>query len=188
MSGPPVWLDPVDRPWVRLPVHKAYDLPAAVRVMALEENIAEKIARLNRLTPARDVYDLVWVAITSPHSQFDRALVRRLAILKCWVDAHGLSAPSVSWVGPPGAEVLNVDRWLRPRTLKEFDDESIGVLATPAPDLSKLAVDLRNRFGFLGEPDAEDRRLLACGPGDRSVVIAAIQALPGSRLSDVALW
>lgn len=186
--GPPVWLDPVERPWVRLPVHKAYDVPDSVPVMALEENIAEKVARLNRLTPARDVYDLVWVATTSPHSQFDRALVRRLAILKCWVDAHGLSAPSVSWVGPPGADVLNLDSWLRPRSLKEFDDESIGVLATPAPDLSKLAADLRDRFGFLGEPDAGDRRLLACGPGDRSVVIAAIQALPGSRFSDVALW
>ena len=52
--------------------------------------MAEKIARLTRRTPARDVYDLVWLATTSPHSGFDRALVRRLAVLKNWTDQHGL--------------------------------------------------------------------------------------------------
>jgi uncharacterized protein len=54
--------------------------------MALGENMAEKIARLTRRTPARDVYDLVWIATTSPHSSFDRASVRRVAVLKNWVD------------------------------------------------------------------------------------------------------
>jgi predicted nucleotidyltransferase component of viral defense system len=40
--------------------------------------MAEKIARLTRRTPARDVYDLAWISSTSPHSGFDRVLVRRL--------------------------------------------------------------------------------------------------------------
>ena len=186
--GPPVWLEPVEKGWVELPVHRAYQLPSAVPVMAIEENIAEKIARLNRLTPARDVYDLVWLAKTSPHSQFDRALVRRLAILKCWVDVNGLHAPSVSWLGPPGADVLKTGEWLRLRAAREFDDESIGVLATPAPDLDRLASDLQSRYSFLGEVDDLDRRLLDCGPGDRSDVIAAIQALPGGRFAEVTLW
>lgn len=75
--------------------------------MALEENIAEKVARLNRLSPARDVYDLVWVA---------------------------------------------------------------------------------SRYGLLGDPDEHDQRLLACGAGDRRTIIAALQALPGTRFADVALW
>jgi predicted nucleotidyltransferase component of viral defense system len=48
------------------------------------ENMTEKIARLPRCTPARDVYDLVWIASNSPHSRFDRELVRRLSILKTW--------------------------------------------------------------------------------------------------------
>lgn len=186
--GPPVWLDPVEKGWVELPIHRAYQVPKAVTVMALEENIAEKVARLNRLTPARDVYDLVWVATNSPHSQFDRALVRRVAILKCWVDTHGLNADAVSWAGPPGAITLDTDQWLRNRARKEFDDESIGVLATPAPDLDKLAADLRSRYSFLGDLDEDDRRLLGCGPGDRRAIIAALQDLPGRRLADVALW
>lgn len=186
--GPSVWLDPVERGWVELPIHRAYQVPGAVTVMALEENIAEKVARLNRLTPARDVYDLVWLATNSPHSQFDRALVRRLAILKCWVDAHGLHADAVNWVGPPGATTLDTYRWLRDRGRKEFDDESIGVLATPTPDLERLASDLRSRYGFLGDVDEHDKRLLACGSGDRGTIIAALQALPGGRFTNVALW
>ena len=56
--GPAPWLPPDERGWVRLPVHAAYDLPPAIPVMSLAENMAEKIARLTRRTPARDVYDL----------------------------------------------------------------------------------------------------------------------------------
>jgi len=82
--GPAPWLLPEERGWVRLPVHAAYDLPPAIPVMCLTENMAEKIARLTRRTPARDVYDLSWISSTSPYSGFDRALVRRLAVLKNW--------------------------------------------------------------------------------------------------------
>jgi predicted nucleotidyltransferase component of viral defense system len=80
--GPAPWLPPAERGWVRLAIHAAYELPASIPVMALEENMAEKVARLTRRTPARDVYDLTWIASTSPYSGFDRATVRRLAVLK----------------------------------------------------------------------------------------------------------
>ena len=68
---------------MKLPVHAAYPTPATLPVMALVENMAEKVARLNRVCPARDVYDLVWVGGTTPHSTFDQPLLRRTAVLKC---------------------------------------------------------------------------------------------------------
>lgn len=186
--GPPVWIEPIEMPWVPMPIHRAYRLPASIPVMAIEENIAEKIARLNRRTPARDVYDLVWIATNSPHSQFDRARVRRLAILKCWVDTHGLHADGIDWAGPPGAVPFNPDHWLRRRTRREFDDESIGVLATPAPDIDDLAVQLRTHYNFLTDLDDGDRAVLDAGPTHRHIPITQIQTLDTGTLAGTTLW
>jgi uncharacterized protein len=186
--GPPTWLTPEERGWVRLPVHSAYSVPESIPVMALAENIAEKIARLNRLTPARDVYDLVWVASNSPHSRFDTALVRRLAVLKCWVDHQGLHSTTNSWARPPGSRAFDVDHWLRVRGRSEFTDESIGLLASPPPDLAALAEELASKYAFLADLDLEERKLLRGEASDRASVIAAIKELPGGRLSTTTLW
>ena len=63
VSSPP-WLPQARRGWVPMPVHGTYgepDLPQP-QVVRLEENIAEKISRLNRTTTARDLYDLAWLS------------------------------------------------------------------------------------------------------------------------------
>jgi hypothetical protein len=63
--GPPPWLPPVSRSWVEVPIHDRYGGPLpSLLVVDLAENVAEKIARLNRRSPARDAYDLVWVVGT----------------------------------------------------------------------------------------------------------------------------
>ena len=59
--NPPPWPEPVTRGWVPMPIHDQYGGPLPeLTIVRLEENVAEKIARLNRTT-ARDVYDLVWL-------------------------------------------------------------------------------------------------------------------------------
>lgn len=59
----------------------------------LEENIAEKVSRLNRTTTARDLYDLGWQATHQRDvGALDTDLIRRLVVLKIWVDAHGVSS------------------------------------------------------------------------------------------------
>lgn len=55
-------------------------------------------------------------------------------------------------------------------------------------DHSRLTADLRSRYSFLGELEEDDKHLLACGAGDRRTIIEALQALPGGRFTDVALW
>lgn len=56
-----------------LPVHATYGPPELPQlpVVRLEENLAEKISRLNRATPARDMYDLAWVAANHLPSGLD---------------------------------------------------------------------------------------------------------------------
>jgi predicted nucleotidyltransferase component of viral defense system len=74
--SPPPWLEPVRRAWIPMPVHATYGTPGlpALQVVRLEENIAEKISRLNRTTTARDLYDLAWLATHSARSEVSTLL------------------------------------------------------------------------------------------------------------------
>lgn len=181
--GPPPWLAPTARSWVSLPIHERYGggLPA-LPVVDLGENLAEKIARLNRVCPPRDAYDLCWVSAT-PGLHLDQALVRRLAVLKCWVDLHGLHHGAVSWHPLPSAAGFDPDRWTRPRRARDFDDDSIGLLTTPPPDLDELGRRLVDRYAWLADLDADERRVAHGNAGDRSLVLRMLAELPGARVA-----
>jgi predicted nucleotidyltransferase component of viral defense system len=180
--GPPVWMPPVERPWVEAAIHQYYELPAAIPTMALEENLAEKITRLNRRRLARDLYDLWWVGSSPPHSAFNEYLVNQLVALKCWVDTYGLNLPSSGWIPVDGATAFDPARWLT--EVAAIDDESIGLLMNPPPDLPAIQADVIKRYRFLrsvppevAQATARDRRAL----GD---VHALLKLLPGGRFSD----
>jgi predicted nucleotidyltransferase component of viral defense system len=189
--NPPPWLEPTRRGWQPLPIHAQYGPPPLpeLQVVRLEENVAEKIARLNRATPARDMYDLRW-AITTPaiaHT-LDPALIRRLAVLKIWVDANGAHAGNTWW--KPGHEgpAFDPDRWLRDRSHGEFDEEDIGALAVPVPTAAELSEALRTHFGFLAALDPEEKVLAQAREQDRPLALRLLAALPGARLADVGLY
>jgi predicted nucleotidyltransferase component of viral defense system len=189
--NPPPWLSPVRRGWQRLPVHAQYGLPALpeLQVIRLEENIAEKIARLNRATPARDMYDLRWVmSNTGATGPLDLLLIRRLAVLKIWVDANGLHAGETWW--KPGHEGPAFDpaRWLRDRSTGEFDAEDIGALAVPPPTAAELSAALRAHFGFLASLDEHEQILAQAREQDRPLALRALTALPDGLLATVGLY
>lgn len=143
--SPPVWLAPIRRGWVTMDVHRAYGDPPLPRLqtMRLEENLAEKISRLNRTTTARDMYDLAWVAANERTlGGLDRALLRRLAVLKIWVDAHGVAASRARWKPAHQPAAFEPDQWLRKRRADEFDLEDIGALAVPPPSAKELAMQV----------------------------------------------
>ncbi|MGH8299890.1 MAG: nucleotidyl transferase AbiEii/AbiGii toxin family protein [Steroidobacteraceae bacterium] len=184
--GPPPWLAPTGRSWVDVPIHRRYGgtLPQ-LRVVDLGENVAEKIARLNRRSPARDAYDLVWVART-PGLDLDRPLIRRLAVLKAWVDLHGLHTDTASWAAPlPGAQPFNVDRWLMPRGARDFDDEAIGLLTVPPPVLGDLGQDVSLLYQWLADLDDDERAVAEGRPQDRNLVLRLLGELPEGRLAGV---
>jgi hypothetical protein len=124
----------------------------------------------------------------SPHSGFDRALVRRLAVLKNWVDQHGLSSPPAVWRPAIGAISYDPDRWQTTRRAADFDEDSIGILAVPPPSLDALGDQLRTHFGFLAHPDSTERRIVAGGAGSRNLVLKALSSLPGSRFASRPLY
>ena len=182
--SPPPWLAPDVRRFVAAPVHARYDfaLPS-LPVVRFEEVLAEKIARLARTSTARDAADLVWAATTSPHSQMDRELVRRMAVLKVWVDNHGMDG---HWHQAPGAAPFEPDVWLQ--AARDWDDENIGLLAHPPPKLAHLEHDRAAHYGWLDELDADERRWARCDPRDRADVVNAIVTLPGSHLEADSIW
>lgn len=190
--SPPPWLAARARPWVHMKIHERYggSLPE-LHAVRLEENMAEKIARLNRTTTARDVYDLVWIMRVWRHregSELDLSLIRRLAVLKIWADLHGVTSETAVWKSSHGAEPLDIDRWLRTRTAREFDDENIGLLAVPAPSLDDLGEQLSYCFAFLAELDDDERVVARTHGADRDLVLKMLADLPGARLARGTCW
>lgn len=189
--NPPPWLEPTVRGWQPLPVHAQYGQPKLpeLKVVRLDENIAEKIARLNRATPARDMYDLRWSMRTPAVAHtLDLPLIRRLAVLKIWVDANGLHAGRTWW--KPGHEgpSFDPDLWLRDRSRGEFDEEDIGALAVPIPTAADLSEALRAHFGFLSDLDPDEQVIAQAREQDRPLALNALASLPGHRLADIGLY
>ncbi len=155
--------------------------------MQLEEIVAEKIARLNRRTFARDAYDLVWIA-REPGVVLDRSLTRRLAVLKCWVDKNGLNGTLHSWSVIADAQEFDSARWLEPRTVNDFDDEQIGLLTTPPPDLDDLGRDLSIPYEWRAELTPEEYLIARCAATDRGTVIEALRNLENGGRMMSELW
>jgi predicted nucleotidyltransferase component of viral defense system len=188
--SPPPWLEPVNRAWVPMPIHRRYGNPPlpALPVVRLEENLAEKISRLNRATPARDMYDLGWVADNMLRSELDPALIRRLAVLKVWVDTNGVTAADgTAWPPAHSGGPFDPTQWLRIRDPREYDEEDIGVLAVPAPRLRDLSADISAQYAFLQQLDADERLVSAAQARDRPTVLRMLASLPGHRLRDIGL-
>jgi predicted nucleotidyltransferase component of viral defense system len=191
--NPPPWLEPVKRGWVPLPVHDSYGGPLpSLTVVRVEENVAEKIVRLNRTTTARDVYDLVWLWRNyRDNGGLDRVLVRRLAVLKNWVDTFGLSADGgTQWKKAHSSRPFVPERWLRKRTAAEFDAEDIGQLTVPTPDLDTLASELSAGYSFLTDLTPEEQTVAELH-GDsthRRLVLGMLADLPGGRLPEGTCW
>jgi len=185
--NPPPWLEPVSRSFVPMPIHDRYGGPLPeLTVVRLEENVAEKIARLNRTTTARDVYDLVWLwrhYRDANGAPLDHALVRRLAVLKNWVDKFGLHTEGATWKPAHEAYPFDPAHWLRERAAGDFDQQDIGQLSVPPPDLEVLGQELRTGYAFLAELDEQEQAVAALDGGDRRTVLQMLAELPTSRLT-----
>lgn len=135
------------------------------------------------------MYDLRWVMqnsqITGP---LDRSLIRRLAVLKIWVDANALWAGKIYWrkghQGPP----FDPDHWLRNRDESEFDVEDIGALAVPVPSVSELSNALQTQFSFLTELAEEEQIIAQAREQDRPLAWQLLAQLPGQRLRGIGIY
>jgi hypothetical protein len=174
-----------------MPIHKTYGQPSLpqLSVIRLEENIAEKISRLNRVTTARDMYDFAWIALHVRNlGNLDKRLLRRLAVLKIWVDANGATAGKTRWKQGHEPRHFDPGLWLRDRDSSEFDLEDIGALAVPTPRADDLTKTVKAYYGFLADLDDEERQLAASREQDRHLALRLLGSLPGGRLTDVGLY
>ena len=189
--SPPPWLTPVRRGWVSMPVHGTYGSPALpeLQVIRLEENIAEKVSRLNRTTTARDLYDLAWLATHQRGiGTLDTDLIRRLVVLKIWVDAHGVASLACSWRPGHESRPFDPDAWLRVRRAGEVDLDDIGALAVPTPSLDDLNATIGAHFAFLRDRDKDERQLAAAREQERPVALRLLTELPGARLAELGIY
>lgn len=182
--GAPCWLVPEMRDYIAIAIHQRYGftLPR-LPCMRLEEIIAEKIARLTRMSTARDAFDLVWLATTSPYSAFDRALVRRLVVLKIWVDNNGLRP---GWIPTLAPKPFTAPTWFEPRD--DWDDEHIGMLTNPPPALVDLDRQRTALYSWLATLSEEEARWAKADPRDLASVVQAIRTLPNGALANEPLY
>jgi predicted nucleotidyltransferase component of viral defense system len=189
--SPPPWLPPIFRAWQPMRIHQHYGSPPLpkLQVIRLEENLAEKIARLNRSTIARDMYDLSW-AISNPITtgRLNLGLIRRLALLKVWVDANGVHAGSTFWRPGHTGCPFDPESWLRDRSEEDFDIEDIGALTTPTPTAKDLSSTISEGFGFLRDLDADERVLAQIRERDRPLALRILNTLLKDRLQGILLY
>jgi predicted nucleotidyltransferase component of viral defense system len=185
----PIWISPQKLSWVPTPIHKQYgiELPK-IQVANLQENMAEKIARTNRKPLARDMYDLVWIAKTSPFSQFNRNIVRNLAVLKVWVDQYGIQSNTHQWGKTFGTSEYNLSRWNTPISKEDISDEQIGLLTIPPPKMEDLAKEFHAYFGFLADMTEQEQKIAFANQSSSRIVIGIIQEFADSNLSTLLLW
>jgi hypothetical protein len=103
--------------------------------------------------------------------------------LKVWVDVNGLDG---HWRPTDGAVPLDIRSWLR--TGRDWDDESIGLLAHPPPPIEQLETDLVRLWKHLGDLDDDEMTFGRAAEADRAAVVAAVAALPSTRLTAEMLW
>jgi len=159
-----LWLPPKPATILPMPIHHCYEfaLPA-VPICVVEEMIADKLARFRRDSLARDLYDLAWFA----SRPFDEPLVRRLLVLKVWVDVVDDSL---------GERPFDPEDVLGDRSPREFEREAIGYLTTPVDTLGWIR-QVRERFAFLRDLDEEERLISRCSGGEEWLVRRQIEDL-----------
>jgi hypothetical protein len=114
------------------------------------------------------VYDLVWLwRHYRDDGGLDTDLVRRLAVLKIWVDKHGVRTDGAYWKPGHDSNGFDPEAWLCLRPATEFDQEDIGLLSVPAPDLDELARDLVDGYAFLRDLDRDERTVASISAADR---------------------
>ena len=178
------WLKPIKKGIVELPIHKQYgfELPD-IHTVRLEENMAEKIARLNRTSTARDMYDLNWIMENKQIADtIDKNLLRRLVVLKIWVDSFGMHCGNVFWRPAHSPSVFIPEKWLNDRKPKDVNAEDIGTLAVPAPTSEEMIEKEKYNFEFLTDLDDDEKIVALSNQKDRGLVIHMLMELPDGRL------
>ncbi len=117
--------------------------PPVVPALDLHEMVGEKVRAAVQRSRVRDIYDLFLLA----QRPYDRALVRRIAVLKCWESRYAFD-PGAFLVGLPSAryEWADLKRLVRREQLVAADT---------------IIQTIQDAYAFLDELTPEEARLAA---------------------------
>lgn len=116
--------------------------PAAIRCLSLSEILAEKIRACYQRNKARDVYDLCMFA----SKPFDRALIRRLVVLKLWQARDSFHPQALLTKFQDG---------------QDFDWQDLGHLVrrSQAVDSNRIIADCVSGYQFLCDLSPDEQKL-----------------------------
>lgn len=158
------WIPCERLPLVPLPIHQRYDFALApLPIITVEELISEKLARYNRDSLSRDLYDLFWFSTKA----FDETRVRRLTVLKVW---HDFTHDGL------GAKPFDPEIMLAQREAATFRPEAIGSLTVPV-DISRWERAVRRRYSFLRHLDEREQRLARLSLGESNLAVELLAEL-----------
>ena len=129
------------------------------------------------------MYDLNWLIETKSIAEtINKDLLKRLVVLKIWVDSYGMHYGNIFWHPAHAPSEFDPESWLNDRKPRDVDTEDIGALAVPAPTAEDLIKRLKTNYGFLAELDELEQTIAKSNQKDRSLVIQTLSELPGNRL------
>lgn len=132
---------------------------------------------------ARDMYDLNWIMENKPLADtLDKNLLRKLVVLKIWVDSYGMHYGNIFYRPAHEPSVFDPDRWLNGRNEKNINEEDIGTLAVPAPSARQMIDGLKENYQFLMDLNDTEKVIALSSQKDRSLVIHELSELPDGRL------
>ena len=108
---------------------------------------------------------------TAVSSTIDKDLIRRLVVLKIWVDSYGMHYGNVYWHPAQDPSVFDSEKWLNGRNPKDVNAEDIGTLAVPEPATEEMINMLKKNFAFLLNLDDTEKEIAKSNQKDRSLVI-----------------
>ena len=118
------------------------------------------------------MYDLNWIMEnTAVSSTIDKDLIRRLVVLKIWVDSYGMHYGNVYSHPAHNPSVFDSEKLLNGRNPKDVNAEDIGTLAVPAPATEEMINMLKKNFAFLLNLDDTEKEIAKSNQKDRSLVI-----------------
>jgi len=115
-------------------------------------------------------------------------LIKRLAVLKIWVDANGVHGGNSYWKQGHESYPFDPSRWLRKRDIDEYDINDIGALAIPSPSFDEVSTVITNAFSFMLALEEDEKILTKNIESNRPLALQMLRPLPGGRLLDIGLY
>ncbi len=93
-----------------------------------------------------------------------------------------------TWSPAHDPQSLNIDHWLRERAPGDFDDEFIGLLATPPPAPGELGRAMSAEYGFLRDLTDDEKQLALCSGRDSTLLLGMLGELPDTNMPQGTCW